>query len=90
MRSIQEDNKCPRCKATIDASESISQEKAQPSEGDISVCLYCAAILVFQKDLTMRECTREELNSLRIEDSNLYNLLKTLQSRVILLGVKPK
>lgn len=57
------DSRCPRCSAQLTGALNPTSED-DPSADDLSVCTYCAAVLVFNHDLTLRPATPEELQSL--------------------------
>lgn len=50
---------CPRCGSRLDCASHPAD--AQPGPGDMSVCLYCGAALVFLEDLRTRLATQEEI-----------------------------
>ena len=52
---------CPQCgtKHWL-ASESSTYEHKPPRPGDLSVCVHCAAVLVFEPDMRLRPCTLGE------------------------------
>jgi hypothetical protein len=52
-------DQCPFCGYKVDHASSLDG-KHRPSEGDISLCLSCAQILIFDEDLKLREPTPEE------------------------------
>lgn len=47
---------CPRCDRVIDAASGPTR----PRKDDVSICIYCGAMLFFNEDLTLREATPEE------------------------------
>jgi hypothetical protein len=57
------DARWPRCKAEMTGATGLT-DGATPSANDISVCIYCGAVLAFNVDLTVREATREDLDDL--------------------------
>lgn len=42
---------CPHCKHTLDAASNMKDENAKPRKGDFTVCINCAEILEFDKNL---------------------------------------
>ena len=50
---------CPACGATLDAVTNMVGER-KPQPGDWSVCSYCAAVLRFQDERTVRELEEGE------------------------------
>jgi hypothetical protein len=52
---------CPHCGQELDAATDTFRVGARPKPGDISVCLYCAAILQFNAALQLEAVTGDEL-----------------------------
>ena len=53
---------CPKCDKVLDgATHAGGEDDAVPTPGDISICLYCVAILQFQEDLSLNELSEEEI-----------------------------
>jgi hypothetical protein len=55
-------NTCPACGKTADGGTSLDDKSAvrMPKPGDYAVCLYCAALNVYDHDLRLRPPTRAE------------------------------
>jgi hypothetical protein len=52
---------CPRCGTPVDAATGVFDARdGSPGPGDVTVCLYCAAVSVFDADLRLRPPTAEE------------------------------
>jgi len=66
---------CPHCNHEIDTNTNVKDETLKPKEGDLSVCFYCATVLVFGKDLKQRVATKSELEVLEKEDPEVHNEL---------------
>jgi hypothetical protein len=65
------------CGATLDAVTILNNEgKPQPVPGDYTVCLYCATMLRFKIDLSVRVVTREDLKELLDEEPKQFALLQ--------------
>lgn len=57
---------CPNCKHQLDAVTHIGFEDVKPSKGDITICINCAEILQFDKNIRpikLTDITLEELPS---------------------------
>jgi hypothetical protein len=52
---------CPWCGYAMDAATNPNDGATQPKPGDLSVCISCASVLVFNDDLTLRACSPAEL-----------------------------
>lgn len=75
---------CPGCGVPNDAASSAhGSYVGRPSPGDASVCLNCAAILVFREDLTTRLMTGAELADMAPDDRSYL-----LHARRMVLQVK--
>jgi len=65
---------CPVCLYTLDAASGFDNNRPEP--GDITVCLNCAFILVFKKNMKVRKATNKDLSELDKETRE--KLSKTL------------
>ncbi len=53
---------CPYCQHELDTVTSAPMNpEATPSEGDITVCIECASVLIFKEDLTVRKPDATEM-----------------------------
>lgn len=52
-------SKCPHCGTRFDRASSLDDEA--PGPGDVTVCIRCAKICIFNEDLTVRKPTGPEL-----------------------------
>ncbi len=57
-------SKCPACNATNDAAEGLTPSTT-PSEGDVSICFYCAKVLVYGQGLQLRLPTDAEMEAIK-------------------------
>lgn len=39
--------RCPNCRTVVDGATAVDGSEAFPSPGDVTVCVYCAAVLIF-------------------------------------------
>lgn len=66
---------CPDCKNLLSAATNIgSDESIQPKPNDLTICVYCASILIYNKDFSLRRATDSDLDSL--DASTLSSLQK--------------
>ena len=64
--------KCPKCETLVDGFSGISEE-GKPSDGDISICFYCACIGKYAKNVTVIEpMSKEALEEFRLESPEFY------------------
>lgn len=55
---------CPKCGKTLDAACSLHNPEARPTPGDVSICIYCAALLQFDEALAPQILTNEALDAM--------------------------
>jgi len=48
-------NHCPVCTSYLDTVQSMENPESKPSPKDLTVCIYCAAILFFEDDMDLSE-----------------------------------
>jgi len=66
---------CPACKSTLEGATFINDEKIEVIAGDLSLCVYCQTILVFNDDQTVREATPDDLASLTAIEQHLLKIM---------------
>lgn len=71
--------RCPSCNTELDFAENVDGGGA-PEAGNISVCIQCAAVLVFNDDLSFRVPTDEDWQEIKSDLSCLRNLVITQAS----------
>lgn len=59
---------CPHCGKELNAATNVDGEGGSPSEGDISLCIGCGGFLTFNKDLTVRELSYDDVVDLKPEE----------------------
>ena len=70
---------CPRCHACLDGA--TSAVGAAPRPGDMSICAYCFAVLVFGDVLGLRLMSHEEMAALPVEEGQeLRRMREILQN----------
>lgn len=55
---------CPNCDYKMDRASPAFEEEAVPQEGDLSICIKCGQLLVFNTDLTFRALSAEAYASI--------------------------
>lgn len=70
---------CPACRKRMDAATALFGEFA-PKAGDVSVCFYCGAQLVFNSDMTLRLLTKRD----GVDDAT-QRQLTALSKRIVML-----
>lgn len=68
--------RCPGCNYQFDRASSLAGDH-EPEEDDFTLCLKCGAILRFNADLSTREATPAELESLDLETYAEIQRLRT-------------
>jgi len=74
-------SRCPFCGYHGDAASCLSDPTLRPQAGDVTVCIDCARINVFNADFTLRTITDEEYTELSIDTQNeLYKTILAIRS----------
>lgn len=55
---------CPNCNHQLDAATALSGEDVKPKKGDITICINCAEILQFDKNIRPVKLTGMTLDAL--------------------------
>lgn len=55
---------CPECHHKFDRCTNTTNEFAGPAAGDLSVCIECGTMLIFESDLSVRRLTGREFEEL--------------------------
>lgn len=63
---------CPGCKRTLNGA--FTMQDGGPAEGDVSVCLYCGILLVYNADQSCREPTRKERKQIEADSWTMAQL----------------
>lgn len=58
---------CPVCEYEVDRASGVNTD-TPPQEGDLSICLRCAAVLVFDEDLHLGIFPDDDVKLLHPED----------------------
>lgn len=58
------DTACPRCGNRLEACTNAEAAGGGPGPGDLTLCAYCSAALVFTEDLDVRPATAADLAKL--------------------------
>lgn len=69
---------CPYCNHGHQLASSMSNPEARPKPGDISICVECCNVLVFNDDLTTRKPTPLELDN-ALKNAEVVKLRKIMQ-----------
>ncbi len=77
---------CKGCLKTIDAHTAVEGDHV-PTVGDLSICLYCGRISMFDPDLNLSPMSKEELEQMRVED---FENWRTLQRASALIAAEIK
>ena len=71
---ITNESHCTNCNKELDAHTGLNTDD-KPAEGALSVCYYCGAISMFDKDLNLRPLLEEELMIIKAEDEESWTTL---------------
>jgi hypothetical protein len=71
------ESRCPACLKTADAhTDPLSDES--PRGGDISCCLHCGCVCVYQSDLTLRAMRQDEIDLLEPKARRLLDVTRLI------------
>lgn len=82
MTSIDLFPRCPSCDALLDDSRSLKDRMHKPTPDSFSICAYCAAVLRFNEDLSLRTTTSADLDEL---DPETRSLVERAAARIKLM-----
>ena len=74
-------NFCPECNKKLDAATGVDHD-SRPEPNDVTVCLYCATVLQFNDDLTLRSTTDAERFQLLVDNPALFKAVDAIQKRI--------
>lgn len=72
---------CLHCKKPLEE-HTAAGFKSTPKRGTISVCGYCGALYVFDKNIQLKECTLTMETRLRKEDKELMRLVDKIRQAI--------
>lgn len=75
-------SKCPECHADADGATCVDKPGAGPKAEDLSMCLYCGTLLVFNADLSVRRLTGEEWEALDPEYKTILDRMSVTRGRI--------
>jgi hypothetical protein len=68
----------------LEAATSPTDPNAVPTEGDLTICLYCTAIAQFDSDLKLKEVTKEEFAQVPQEvKEQLSRIREAIRERIV-------
>jgi hypothetical protein len=68
---------CPYCEKLLDGASGLDHDSA-PSPDDFTVCIYCAQILRFKNDMSLRKVTPYELQKMSRKEPRLRASLELM------------
>lgn len=54
------ENQCLKCNYKMDAADDLDKQKKEPESGDVSICINCAHVMIFDDNLNFRELEASE------------------------------
>jgi len=69
---------CPYCGTKLDACTQVEGRDHGPEEGDVSLCINCAGIMVFIDRFTVRQATDEEQRE-ALEDASVQKAKQIIE-----------
>lgn len=79
-------NRCPNCTHILEEATGVTTDDA-PKPGDVTLCIYCAAVLVFTDDMMVRLPTEEESNEFA-NNAELMHMQKIVKMEVRRRSIK--
>ncbi len=79
---------CPQCEKPLDGATFLGNATAVPTEGSLSVCLYCGSLNVFRADQTLRRMPYSQFKKLPLKVRQFLDKVEIARSQVM-LGKKP-
>jgi hypothetical protein len=73
---------CPFCDYEMDHSASIGEESAPPSAGDVSICINCSAVTLYEEDgdgLRLRAFTSQEEADAVLSDPEVQKAVRAVR-----------
>ena len=74
---------CPVCLNPLDCATETPGPKGAPEPGDLSLCLFCAALLVYDPDMSLRKITMAEWNALTPQGREYVSRVRNVTRRII-------
>jgi len=72
-------NKCLNCGFWTEAASTPDGSAGAPTEGSLSVCIKCGAVMMFDQDLRLRGMTASEMDSLLADHELMGTLAKLVR-----------
>jgi len=61
-------NVCPNCDHKLDAStDPNGSDDSLPVAGDVSICMYCCAVIRYQDDLSLKEIDENDIAEIGVD-----------------------
>ena len=78
----QTESPCWYCGDELDACSGLEHEHS-PSPGDMTICIRCGSLSIFAEDLSMRQPSLEELDSIPEESRQQLRMAQRAVARLI-------
>ena len=73
---------CPNCGTKVTAASTVEHDdRSEPSEGDLAICLYCGELNAYTREFKLRPLTRAELSDL-MTDREVSNQILAMRRAV--------
>jgi hypothetical protein len=73
LMQIASDATCPLCSSLLDDAMPVDDNASEPEAGDITVCIYCKAILTFIEDGHLKVLSNKEFLELPLNMRRAVN-----------------
>ncbi len=75
-------NYCKFCGKPQDRHTEAKSQPVQPRPGDLSICLYCGTICLFDESLNLEPMTAGDLDTLMAEDPDVFTFAIRIQLQI--------
>lgn len=88
--NLVENRTCPSCGYLIDNATHVGNEQAVTRDGDLSICIQCAVVLMFSENSTvLLAVTDEAIDEIARDDPEAFRELRRIQLAVRKLNNTP-
>ena len=81
---------CPQCGSHLNAASDVEGCNATPVPGDVSICLHCATVLIFNAQLSLRPAELDDLVSLSPEEHAFIEHAQAVAQARARFGAPPR
>jgi hypothetical protein len=72
---------CPRCEKKLDGWTAIEDDQI-PGPDDVTVCVYCSAVLQFDENMQLQFATAEAVEEVMLQLSQVQGIVKEFRKEL--------